>query len=101
MARDFAKQFYNSTRWLKVRQAVLSKKHGICERCGKAFPSKELIVHHRIHLDENNINDPNITLNQDNLELLCHNCHAATHSKNDDMNRNMTFDENGNIIDVL
>ena len=37
------------------------------------------IVHHKIHLDADNIGDPNVTLNWDNLELVCMDCHAAEH----------------------
>lgn len=36
-------------------------------------------VHHKIHLTPDNINDPEITLNYDNLMLLCRDCHAAIH----------------------
>jgi hypothetical protein len=36
-------------------------------------------VHHKIYLNESNIDDPNITLSHDNLELVCHDCHNREH----------------------
>jgi 5-methylcytosine-specific restriction endonuclease McrA len=79
---------------------MISKSHGICSSCGKPFNSRDLIVHHKIHLNEDNINNPEIALNLNNLEVLCINCHNSTHAKNEDMNRDMKFDENGNIVEV-
>lgn len=38
-------------------------------------------VHHKKHLTPKNINDPEITLNWDNLELLCLDCHRKEHDK--------------------
>ena len=75
MARDFSRKFYNSTAWLKCRDAYSTSKHGICERCG--MPGEE--VHHKIYLSPDNINDPYITLGWDNLELLCMSCHSKEH----------------------
>lgn len=36
-------------------------------------------VHHKIVLTPENINDPTVTLNWDNLVLLCDKCHKAQH----------------------
>lgn len=33
-------------------------------------------VHHIIELNPNNVNDPNICLNESNLQSLCHECHS-------------------------
>ena len=33
------------------------------------------IVHHKCYIDTSNVFDPNITLNFENLELLCLDCH--------------------------
>jgi len=38
-----------------------------------------LIVHHKIHLDPSNINNPDITLNWDRMEYLCLDCHNNEH----------------------
>ena len=76
MAKKFAKSFYNSKSWKMAQQAYRAYKKGICERCGKATGT---IVHHKIHLTEQNIDDVNITLNFDNFELLCQDCHNREH----------------------
>jgi 5-methylcytosine-specific restriction endonuclease McrA len=52
----------------------------LCERCLRnGIVRAGRIVHHKIHLDADNIGDPNVTLNWDNLELVCMDCHAAEH----------------------
>ena len=99
MARDFAKQFYNSKKWQKARMMKISSEHGICERCGKAFNSRNLIVHHKVYLNETNIHDENISLNQENLECVCWTCHNREHNTKE-RERVINFDEDGNIIFV-
>ena len=75
MAREFAKSFYKSTAWIKCRNSYIKKVHGLCERCERPG----YIVHHKIHLNEKNISDPDVTLNHDNLEYLCLDCHNEHH----------------------
>lgn len=80
MAKDFAGNFYVTIGWKKCRAAYYKYAGGLCERClrnGIITPGR--IVHHKIHLTPDNINDPAVTYNFDNLELLCDNCHAAEH----------------------
>ena len=78
--QDWASDFYHSAKWLATRNAYISHRvavdGGLCERCQRRAGK---IVHHRKHLTENNINDSAITLNQDNLELLCQACHNIEH----------------------
>ena len=53
---------------------------GLCERCyaqGMYVPG--VIVHHKIHLTPENVSNPLIALDPNNLELLCRDCHAAEH----------------------
>lgn len=54
----------------------------ICSRNGLIVPGE--IVHHVIHLNESNINDPDITLNINNLQLVCRDCHAKIHGEHGD-----------------
>jgi len=68
--------------WIKCARAFKKAKGGICERCaakGLIVPGRE--VHHKIHLTPDNINDPKISLNWDNLELLCKDCHMLEHER--------------------
>lgn len=92
--QEFAKKFYLSTQWREMREAIFKRDFGLCVRCGK--PGE--IVHHKIHLTPNNINDPYITLNADNLELLCRDCHAIEHNGGPATADGLAFDENGNLI---
>lgn len=78
MAKDFSKRFYNSKAWKVTRNAYITSKYGICERCGQSN-SKQ--VHHKKYLSETNINNPEVTLNFDNLELLCDVCHQREHNE--------------------
>ena len=96
VARYFAIKFYNSIQWKRTRKAFIAAYFGICQRCGKAN-SKQ--VHHKIYLNPNNINDPDISLNFKNLELLCDTCHAKEHSdKYSPTAEGLQFDENGYVI---
>ena len=73
--------FYVSRKWRKCRKAFANSKGNLCEQClqrGIINPgSKEqpLEAHHKIPLTDENVTDPKIALNWDNLELLCKPCH--------------------------
>ncbi|HQB10978.1 MAG TPA: HNH endonuclease [bacterium] len=78
--KEFAEAFYKSNQWEKCRQSYLKSVGGLCERCrakGRINPAK--IVHHKIFLNQANINDPLITLNWHNLEAVCKQCHEEIH----------------------
>lgn len=75
MSKDFSRQFYNSKEWKNKRDIIFNKAYGLCEYCGAVG----LEVHHKIHLTPLNINDTYITLDEDNLILLCKDCHFAQH----------------------
>lgn len=71
--------FYCSKAWrdLSYRRKVEEK--GRCQRCG-AYPGMEyLIGHHKIELDENNVDDANISLNPELIEVICIACHNREH----------------------
>lgn len=96
MARKFAKSFYNSKVWKDCRNAYKAFRLGICERCGSASGTE---VHHKIELSEDNIGNPQITLNFDNLELLCRTCHSQHHNrKYPSCRSDVCFDEFGYLI---
>jgi 5-methylcytosine-specific restriction enzyme A len=92
--KPFAKKFYASKEWKKCRQSYIISVHGICERCGNAGK----IVHHKILLTPNNINDPSITLNHEHLEYVCHPCHNQEHMGGTVAAKGLVFDEEGNLI---
>lgn len=94
--QDFAKQLYKSKAWQHCRASYLKQVGGLCERClARGIYKPGEIVHHRIHLTPDNVNDPSVTLNFANLELLCRDCHAIEHRG---MVRRYKVDELGRII---
>lgn len=99
MARDFAKSFYNSIEWKNTREYILKRDKYLC-RCGR--PAEE--VHHKIHLSPDNIGDPRITMNPENLVSLCKACHfeehKGEHAKGREAGENYgyEFDENGMLV---
>lgn len=101
MAREFSKKFYNSKQWIKCRELYKQSVNGLCERClskGKYVLGDE--VHHKIHLSPNNINNPDITLNWDNLELLCMSCHSIHHmSIYSPLREDVMFNKEGDLVE--
>jgi 5-methylcytosine-specific restriction endonuclease McrA len=91
--KPWAKSFYKSKAWRQCRDAFFASRYGLCERCGKPG----VIVHHKIKLTPSNINDPTVTLNWNNLELLCQDCHNKEHGGSVTAD-GLEFDENGDLI---
>jgi len=85
-------RFYRSQIWQQVRLQKITEANGRCEKCGGVGEE----VHHIVSLTALNVNDPNITLNQRNLILLCRECHNKEHER---FGRRQRFDLEGNLID--
>lgn len=98
--RHISQPFYKSTRWKKCRQGYIQSVGGLCERClKKGIVRKGYIVHHKQYVTEENITDPDVTLNWANLEYLCHECHNHEHFGESKTTReDVQFDSNGNLI---
>lgn len=91
--KQWARSFYLSAAWEQTRAAYLMSQDYICERCGE--PAK--IAHHKRWLNKNTINNADITLNWNNLEALCQDCHNKEHHKQEPKLR-YGFDAAGNVI---
>lgn len=102
MHEQFANRFYSSGAWKRCRAEFAKSRGRMCERCYAkgliVVGSKQqpLEVHHKIPLTPENINDPSVTLNWDNLELLCKDCHEQERQRMD--GRRWKVDECGRII---
>ena len=97
--REFAETFYKSKAWQNCREGYLRSKGGLCENClqhGRVVPG--VIVHHKIHLTPFNIDNPEITLDWNNLELVCRDCHALIHKGQG--SRRYEVDEDGRVIAI-
>ena len=96
LAREFAEAFYKSDAWRQCRNNYAKSVGWLCEDClslGVYNPGK--IVHHIIHLTPENISNPSITLDWNNLRLVCRDCHAREHKTA--ITKRYYFDEHGNV----
>ena len=90
----YATAFYKSRAWQNCAKAYAKSKGGLCERCLKdGKVTAGVIVHHKVHITPQNILDPTVTLNWDNLELVCRDCHAKEHG----VKRRYRVDECGRV----
>lgn len=81
-------QFYTSAEWRKFRQIVIaqriSPKDGILydEYSGKPIlKSYDIILHHKIELTMQNVNDRSISLNPDNIMIVSMKSHNEIHNR--------------------
>lgn len=113
MASQNRKAFYQSKAWKDIRKYIWLKQNCLCARCNKAVyvggiskwlpKDKRLIgiVHHKEYLNDINIYDTNISLNEDNLEGICIDCHNKEHFEGTGVTKDdVMFDEQGNLIPI-
>lgn len=81
-------QFYTSNEWRKFRQVVIAErinpKDGILydEYSGKPIlKSYDIILHHKIELTMQNVNDRSISLNPDNIMIVSMKSHNEIHNR--------------------
>lgn len=83
--------FYKSDAWKLAREIKIRSVNGRCERCGGIGQE----VHHRNRLTVENAEDASISVNPENLELLCRECHNKEHKR---FSKGILFDDEGNLI---
>lgn len=98
MAKEALKWFYNSAAWQQARAAALRRDMFTCAYCG----ARATEVHHLKELSEKNVADVSISLNLNNLQSLCHQCHSQItmneHGiKKLDCDMEYYFDSDGNL----
>ena len=94
--RSIEESFYKTKSWKNCRSTFLQL-NPFCEKCmskGRYTPATH--VHHKIYLTAENYNDPEISLNHENLMALCHECHNKIHFGRAD--RRYSFDADGRLI---
>ena len=92
---DMARRpFYDTVAWQKCRDGYIASVFGLCERCGRPG----YIVHHKQPITDGNVDDPEITLNWDNLEYLCLECHNREHFGVGPTREDVRFDASGQLI---
>lgn len=90
---ELAKKFYRSKSWRNTRNAYMVSVFSLCERCGQPAD----IVHHKIYIDIDNINNPDVTLDWNNLEAVCIKCHNQEHFKGKVLEDGFYFDADGQL----
>jgi 5-methylcytosine-specific restriction endonuclease McrA len=73
---QWAAAFYKSKEWIALRDEVRDEAKMRCAICHKLIRGKA-IADHLIEITPENYTDESITLNKDNLRLLCIDCHNA------------------------
>lgn len=98
--REVSQPFYNSQAWRKCRAAYIKSVGGLCERClADGVIRQGYIVHHKQYITEQTINDPDVTLNWDNLEYLCFDCHQKEHFGSAEvLEQGYHFDSSGQLV---
>lgn len=96
--KEYAKSFYKSKAWERARQQAITRANGLCERCmAQGIYKPGYIVHHKKYITPENIGNNKITLDIDNLEYVCEECHNKEH-KAKHSNPRYLFDEHGNLL---
>lgn len=94
--KAWQKPFYTSQAWKKTREAYKASVGGLCEICwGNGIIKAGGLVHHKIPLTPQNIDNTDLTLNWDNLLCVCRKCHAKLHDRR---KRRYKLDEMGRVI---
>lgn len=105
------KEFYNTKAWKQNRRAYALSRNCICERCGRpvyvsgineTLPKEKrlrYVVHHKTYLNETNFTVDSVSLDWNNLELLCIDCHNIEHTEQA-TREGLGFDAWGNLIQV-
>ena len=96
--KPYAERFYKSQEWQRCREYVWQRDRGLCVDCikrGRVTAAEE--VHHVTEITPENITDPGITLNPDNLVSLCRECHRRRHGTEQEPKR-YKVDELGRVV---
>lgn len=94
--QEWAREFYSSGAWKKVREIAKQRDHYLCVDClraGRLTAAEE--VHHIIPLTPENVTDPLIALRLENLKSLCRECHKKYDPKR--IPKRYSVDEYGRV----
>lgn len=81
------KSFYTSETWQTFRKNIIDERKDSegfnhCSVCGKPIVNKyDLILHHKIELTDDNVNNAEISLNPKLINIVCFACHNKEHDR--------------------
>lgn len=79
---DKLHSFYVAKQWRDLAYRLKVERGGKCERTGEIFADmSQLIAHHKIALTEDNVDNPAISLNPDNIEIISFEEHNKEHRR--------------------
>lgn len=93
MASKKVKKFYASRAWRRMAMFIRGRDYYTCQRCGN-FGNE---VHHKVPIDDSNVDDLSVSLNPDNLETLCTKCHNEERS-GEVTKEGLVFNKNGDLV---
>lgn len=74
--------FYSTDEWKDFRKNIITERGNKCTECGKdILIDKQLHVHHIKELTQDNVNDYMVSMNPDNVRIVCHECHNKIHER--------------------
>ena len=74
--------FYCSQSWRDLSYNLKIARGGKCERSGEVFTDlSQLVAHHKVELNEDNVDDPMIALNPDLIEIISFKEHNKEHRR--------------------
>lgn len=82
-------RFYKDKAWINKRLIILERDHFECQKCKhvKHKLTRANTVHHIVHLRDN----PDLMLDDDNLQSLCEACHNEEHPEKRFKNKRKKF----------
>lgn len=73
-------QFYCCKKWRELAFSLKVRAGGKCARCNQIILDFSFLIgHHTAELTMENVNDPEVSLNPENIEIICHDCHNKEH----------------------
>lgn len=93
---------YKTKEFLQVKEIIKAERTNedgeiLCEMCGKPiYSSYDMICHHKEEITTENMNNPSVTINKSNLQLVHRKCHDEHHNRFSVIQRKTIF-VHGNI----
>lgn len=76
------KSFYASEKWQRLRASIIAERGPRCQECHRVIGNPiDCTLHHIKELTPENVNDVMISLNPENILIVCHDCHDQIHHR--------------------